>query len=78
MIIIDCEMNPEYTSPTQMIWIPLLLGMIRNSSWRVSVAAKLGATSKMVNDQLSCHIGRDKSDQSEQNAHECHVASNWK
>ena len=41
--VIDCTMNPEYTSPTQMIWVPLLLCMIRNSSWRVSFAAKLEA-----------------------------------
>ena len=77
--LMDCAVNPTYSSPRQMIWVPLLICMNRNSSWRVSFAARLGAkTTKMKNDQLSCHLGRDKTDQSGQKARDCHVASNWK
>ena len=32
----------------------------------------------LVDEQLSCLIGRDETDQSGQNAHGCHVVSNWK
>ena len=76
--IVDRAVDPQYTTPPQMLFAPTMACLTRNTTWRLANTARFSQhNTQMAGDQMTSHVWTGKTDREGVKQHVCHIASNW-